>query len=147
VDVSPQRLEFTRRLGAANTVPAGEDALEAVTSFTGPELAHCVFDATGSLAAMSGSLQYAGPGGRVVMVGLAQGSFQVDDPLFHRRELSIHATRNSAAAFPALIELMESGRLDTSPWITHRLDLAALPEEFPRLYDPDTGLVKAMIDA
>jgi threonine dehydrogenase-like Zn-dependent dehydrogenase len=116
-----------------------------VAAITGPELAHCVLDATGNLGAMGASLQLAGPGGRVVMVGLAQGTFAVDDPLFHRRELSIHSSRNSAGAFPAIIKLMEEGRLDTSPWVTHRLDLAGVPDQFPGLYDPEARVVKAMI--
>lgn len=145
LDVSESRRAFARKLGADHVLPPGEDPAAAVAGVTGPELAHCVFDATGNLTAMSAALQLAGPGGRVVMVGLAQGSFAVDDPLFHRRELSLHASRNSAGAFPALIELMESGRLDTAPWITHRLELASIPDQFPTLYDPDAGVVKAMI--
>ncbi len=147
VDVSPSRRDFCRQLGVEYTVDATVDPLVAVTEITGPELAHCVFDATGNLEAMGASLQYAGPGGRVVMVGLAIGSYTVDDPLFHRRELSLHATRNSAGAFPALIRLMEEGRLDTTPWVTHHLDLATLPDSFSDLFDPQAGVVKAMIRA
>jgi len=145
VDVSESRRAFSRRLGVEYAVDTHGDVPAAVAEITGPELAHCVFDATGNLDAMGASLQLAGPGGRVVMVGLAQGSFSVDDPLFHRRELSLHATRNSAGAFPALIRLMEAGRVDTSPWITHHLDLHTLPEEFSGLFDPQAGVVKAMI--
>jgi threonine dehydrogenase-like Zn-dependent dehydrogenase len=145
LDVSPARREFCRRLGVEHTLDPGADPVEAVSALTGPELAHCVFDATGNLEAMGGSLRLAGPSARVVMVGLAQGTFAVDDPLFHRRELTLLATRNSAGAFPKLIELMEAGRIDTAPWITHRLDLATLPEEFPKLLEPDAGVVKAMI--
>jgi 2-desacetyl-2-hydroxyethyl bacteriochlorophyllide A dehydrogenase len=147
VDVNPARREFCRRLGVEHTVDAAGDALAGVEALTGPELAHCVFDATGNLDAMGGSLRYAGPGGRVVMVGLAQGTFAVDDPLFHRRELTLYASRNSAGAFPSLIALMEAGRLDTSPWITHHLELATLPETFTGLYAPDAGVVKAIIHA
>jgi threonine dehydrogenase-like Zn-dependent dehydrogenase len=146
VDLSQPRLDFSRQLGVSHTVNAAEDPLQALESITGPELAHCVFDATGNLASMAASLHLAGPGGRVVMVGLAQGSFPVDDPLFHRRELTLLATRNSAGAFPALIRGMEAGEIDTSPWITHHLDLDALPEQFSRLYEPEIGLVKAMIE-
>ena len=145
VDVNPARLEFSRRLGVEHTVDASAEPLAAVEEITGPELAHCVFDATGNLESIGGSIRFAGPGGRVVMVGLAQGAFATDDPLFHRRELTLHASRNSAGAFPALIRLMEEGRVDTSPWITHHLTLAALPDEFPGLYAPDAGVVKAMI--
>jgi 2-desacetyl-2-hydroxyethyl bacteriochlorophyllide A dehydrogenase len=147
VDVSAARREFCRKLGVEHAVEAGEGALEAVTALMGPELAHGVFDATGSLAAMGQSLQFAGPCARVVMVGLAQGSFSVDDPLFHRREMTLLASRNSAGAFPKLIELMQSGRLDTSPWITHRLELCTVPEAFEGLLDPAAGVVKAVITA
>lgn len=145
VDVNPARLEFSRRLGVEHTVDAREDAVEAVAALTGPDLAHCVFDATGNLESMGGSIRVAGPGGRVVMVGLAIGSISLDDPLFHRRELTLYATRNSMGAFPALMRLMEEGRVDTSPWITHHLRLSSLLEEFPALYAPDAGVVKAMI--
>lgn len=147
VDTSAARREFALKFGAEQAVDAGQDVAGAVSAWAGPDLAHAVFDATGNLDAMGASLQLAGPGGRVVMVGLAQGSFAVDDPLFHRRELTLLATRNSAGAFPALIRLMEAGRLDTSPWITHHLELATLPGEFPRLLEPEAGVVKAMISA
>jgi len=146
VDINAGRREFCKRLGVEHTVDAALDPVQAVEAITGPELAHCVFDATGNLQAMGGAIRYAGPGGRVVMVGLAQGNFSIDDPLFHRRELTLFASRNSMGAFPALIALMEAGRLDTSPWITHRLGLATLPEKFPGLYDPEAGVVKAMIE-
>jgi threonine dehydrogenase-like Zn-dependent dehydrogenase len=146
VDVNPARREFCKRLGVEHTVDAANDPVAAVEAITGPELAHCVFDATGNLEAMGASIRYAGPGGRVVMVGLAQGHFSLDDPLFHRRELTLYASRNSMGAFPALIALMESGRLDTSPWITHRLQLANLPDTFTDLYDPSAGVVKAIIE-
>jgi threonine dehydrogenase-like Zn-dependent dehydrogenase len=69
----------------------------------------------------------------------------IDDPLFHRREVTLHASRNSCHDFPRIIQLIEQGRLDTRPWITHRLSLAQVPQEFAAL-GATPGLVKAMID-
>ena len=43
------------------------------------------------------------------------------------------------------IRLIEEGRLDTGPWITHRLPLEAVPEGFAEL-PGKPGLVKAMIE-
>ena len=44
-----------------------------------------------------------------------------------------------------LIRLIEQGKIDTQPWVTHRMPLNAVPEEFPSLYEkPD--LLKAVID-
>ena len=145
LDVNSARREFCRKFGVEHAADPGSDPAAVVEEWTGPGLAHCVFDATGNLNAMSASLELAGASGRVVMVGLAQGSFTVDDPLFHRRELTLLASRNSAGAFPDLIRLMEAGQVDTTPWITHRLELADLPDQFPRLLEPDAGVVKAMI--
>jgi threonine dehydrogenase-like Zn-dependent dehydrogenase len=69
----------------------------------------------------------------------------IDDPLFHRREVTLLASRNSCNDFPRIMRLIEDGRVDTSPWITHRLSLAQVPGEFAALRDTP-GLVKAMID-
>jgi 2-desacetyl-2-hydroxyethyl bacteriochlorophyllide A dehydrogenase len=104
-----------------------------------------VFDATGSAAAMAESLQHADHGGRLVFVGLVLGPVALDDPLFHRREVTLYASRNSCRDFPRIIRLMEEGRLDTQPWITHRLNLAQVPGEFAALCE-SPGLVKAMIE-
>jgi hypothetical protein len=47
--------------------------------------------------------------------------------------------------FPKIIRMIEAGQIDTRPWITHRLALAAVPSEFPSL-PGRTNLVKAMIE-
>jgi len=104
-----------------------------------------VFDATGNAAVMGASLNHVAHGGRLVFVGLVLGNIAMDDPLFHRREVTLFATRNSCHDFPRIMRLMEAGTLDTRPWITHRLALAQVPSDFAGLRE-SPGLVKAMID-
>lgn len=104
-----------------------------------------VFDATGNKAAMEKSITRTAFGGCMVYVGLVNDSISFHDPLFHRRELTILASRNSAGAFPSIISLIEMGRLDTTPWITHRLNLAEVPDRFADI-SKQPGLLKAMID-
>jgi threonine dehydrogenase-like Zn-dependent dehydrogenase len=78
-------------------------------------------------------------------VGLVQGDVAFDDPEFHRKELTLMASRNARPdSFRSIIAAIESGRIDTAPWITHRLALAAVPEQFARIAAAPT-LVKAMI--
>jgi len=108
-------------------------------------LFEAVFDATGNLAAMEASIERVAFGGRLVFVGLLQGRISFDDPLFHRREMTILASRNSAHAFPTIMHMIESGTIDTTPWITHRLTLDEVPARFPEL-TKQPGLVKAMIE-
>ncbi len=131
---NPLRAAFANRFGAAGVESAGG------------KLFDFVFDATGSKAAMEASFERVAFGGTLVFVGLIQDRVSFDDPLFHRREMTVLASRNSAAAFPPIIADIEAGRLDTTPWITHRLALADVPAEFP-LLPPDPTLIKAMIEA
>ena len=146
MDVNPVRLAFCRaRLGIERTLsPAPADNVEIVRELLG-ELPVVVFDATGHRGSMEGSFALAANGGTVVFVGLVQDDIAFRDPEFHRRELTLLASRNSAGVFPKIIRMIEAGQIDTRPWITHRLDLAAVPEKFPSL-PGSAGLVKAMID-
>ena len=80
-----------------------------------------------------------------MFVGLVQARISFDDPQFHRRELTVFASRNSCNDFPGIIRMIEEGRIDTAPWITFRMGLADVPTQFPLLRrQPD--LVKAMIE-
>jgi threonine dehydrogenase-like Zn-dependent dehydrogenase len=95
---------------------------------------------------MESTFELTDHGGRIVLVGLVKGQLRLDDPNFHRRELSLLATRNSTPeTFRRLIGRMESGQVDTSMWITHRLGLAEVVDRFATLSEqPD--LVKAMVE-
>ena len=66
--------------------------------------------------------------------GLFQGDVSFNDPNFHRRELTLLASRNALPGnFREIIALIEAGRIDTTPWITHRFALADTPQRFPKL--------------
>jgi threonine dehydrogenase-like Zn-dependent dehydrogenase len=82
-----------------------------------------------------------------VFVGLFQGGVTFNDPNFHRRELTLMASRNALPEdFRRIIELIESGVVNTSPWITHRAPLEAVPDQFAAWTAPDSGVLKAMIE-
>jgi threonine dehydrogenase-like Zn-dependent dehydrogenase len=108
-------------------------------------LSEVIFDATGNPAAMQESFHRVAHGGRLVLVGLVQGSIAFDDPLFHRREMTVLASRNSCNDFPRIIRMIEEGQIDMTPWITHRLALAEVPETFAGLRE-QPGLIKAIIE-
>jgi 2-desacetyl-2-hydroxyethyl bacteriochlorophyllide A dehydrogenase len=132
-EINPRRREFVERLG----VPTLADTKEIE--------ADVVIDATGNLKAMEASFDLVRVCGTLVFVGLYQGRISFDDPAFNKKEMTIRASRNSADIFPKLIRLIEEGKIDTQPWITHRMPLAAVPESFPSLYE-ESDLVKAVIE-
>jgi 2-desacetyl-2-hydroxyethyl bacteriochlorophyllide A dehydrogenase len=113
----------------------------------GGELPTIIFDATGNRSSMNATPELISHGGKIVYVGLFQGEIQFDDPNFHRREVTLFASRNSLPNdFRTIIELMELGRINTAPWLSHRTDFDNLPHFFPSLLDPAQEVIKAIVE-
>jgi threonine dehydrogenase-like Zn-dependent dehydrogenase len=149
MDVNDARLAFCRaHIGVTRTLrPAGTDTAAAVREMFGG-LPLVVFDATGHLGSMQLAFAMPDHGGTLVFVGLVQADVTFRDPDFHRRELTLLASRNALAAdFAYVLATLESGRLDVGAWITHRAALADVPSVFPRWTSPDSGVVKALVEA
>ncbi len=149
MDVSDPRLEFCRaQLGVAHTLKPGPAAPDELRKIGGGDLPTCVIDATGNAQSMLGAFDLPAHGGRLVFVGLFQGDVTFNDPNFHRRELTVMGSRNALpGTFREVIRLVEEGKVDTRPWITHRFKLADTPEVFPRDIAGNPAVLKAMIEA
>jgi alcohol dehydrogenase len=150
LDLNDRRLAFCREtMRVKHTVLSkGEvpDDVNRVQAITG-DLPTVVIDATGSQKSMNASFQFAGHTGRVVFVGIGTFDVSFPDPLLHARELTLYASRNALPAdFKRIIRLIEEGRIDTRPWITHRCGFDALAETFPSYTKPETGVIKAMVE-
>ncbi len=107
--------------------------------------ADVVFDATGNAESMAKSLTNVATGGNLVYVGLTGDPVCINDSLFHRREITLLASRNSHDLFPRIIKLIEESKIDTSHWITDRLALSDVSSQFQELPKRKT-LIKAIVD-
>jgi threonine dehydrogenase-like Zn-dependent dehydrogenase len=143
VDLNPARLEFCRGLGVKHLLAPGPDLPERLRALGG-DLPSLVFDATGNAQSMAGAFTLPAQGGRIVFVGLCQGPIAFDDPNFHRRELTLLASRNAPSATFGRV-LAAIGQVDTAPWVTHRFALADTPVRFPEIA-ADPTVIKAMIE-
>jgi alcohol dehydrogenase len=151
MDLNAQRLEFVRtRMGVPDTIHSQGDAaeLDALKQMTGGALAQVVVDATGSNKSMADAMTYCGFTGRLVYVGITQADVAFPHaPVMHRRELTLLASRNALPPdFTRIIKLIEDGKIDTRPWITHHAAFDELIEKFPTFTKPETGVIKAMVD-
>lgn len=150
IDVNEARLAFCRdRLGVHGLIDArgGADVVAKLKELGGGDLPTAVFDATGNAKSMAAAFEYPAHGGKLVFVGLFPGDVTFNDPNFHRRELTLYASRNARPDdFGRILRLIESGKVDTTPWITHRAPLADVPALFESWTKPETGVLKAMIE-
>ncbi len=146
IDRAASRLEACSRLYPAIVALDPQKPFpEQLRELTGGDQADAVVDATGNLASMGASLEYVGSTGRLVYVGLAQGEVTFNDPLFHRREMTLLASRNALPRnFTEIIADLEQGNIDPLAWITHRCTLAEIPEKLPVWSEPAAGVIKAL---
>jgi len=150
MDISEERLAFVReKMGVPDTlaVTGGEKDGAALAALTNGQLADVVIDATGSNKSMARALEFAAFAGRVVYVGITQLNLEFPHaPVMHRRELTLLASRNALSRdFTRIIQLIEDGRIDTRPWITHHASFEEVPAAFPTWLRPENGVIKAVV--
>lgn len=144
-DLNEERLAFARQLGA-ETILAGDGLLPRVLEDTGGEGADVVLEATGSAAAVAGTVDLVAPGGRVVIVGLVKKGIAVPMPGldFTRKEVNILGSRNSVNCFPEAIALLASGAI-RYPAVATTFDLWESVPVFSRLHEQPSWLHKAVL--
>lgn len=147
MDISDERLEFCQReLGIEYGVNATSDPIAQLKSILGGEMPTTVFDATGNAKSMMNAFEYVAHGGKLVFVGLVQDDITFNDPYFHGHEITLFASRNANRSdFDWVVENLDAGQVNLTPWITHQASPEALVEEFPSWLQPETGVVKAML--
>jgi 2-desacetyl-2-hydroxyethyl bacteriochlorophyllide A dehydrogenase len=148
LDLDEKRLAFCReQMGIEWAIDSvGEDA-GALRAICGGDLPTAVFDATGNAQSMAGTFDLVAPGGRIAFIGLFIGEVSFDDPNFHRREITLLASRNALPSdFRHIISQLEAGKIDLDPWITDRAPLEAVPARLAEWAKPGSGQIKAMIE-
>ena len=95
---------------------------------------------------MSNALNYVGHTGKLVFVGITTQEVSFGHPLMHRREMTLLASRNALPPdFARIITLIEDGRIDTQPWITHHAKFEEMIDVFPSWLRPESGVIKAVV--
>jgi threonine dehydrogenase-like Zn-dependent dehydrogenase len=148
MDVSESRLAFAcQQPGVEHAIDAKQDVLEQLHAIIPDDLPTAVFDATGSGQSMMKSFEYVAHGGRLAFVGLFAGDVTFHDPEFHRRELTLLASRNATGRdFEHVIRSLEDDAINVTSWITHRASPEQLLADFPSWLEPSSGVVKAMLN-
>ena len=105
-----------------------------------------VFDATGNAQSMSSSISLAAFGGKIVFVGITTAPVILDDPLFHRRELTLRASRNALPTdFPYIIKLIESSQIRVEQWIGQIENLENAQEIFAQITSGSLQAIKVVL--
>lgn len=149
IDVNESRLTYAKNTMkvADEIVVAGPEAIDQVFELTNEEGATAILDATGNQKALNGGVNYLAHGGRYILVGLLKGDLTFYHPFIHAREASILCSRNATREdFEYVLSVLKMGDFPISEYITHRVHYSELLNHFESYYDPEMGVIKAMID-
>jgi L-iditol 2-dehydrogenase len=140
------RLAAAMRAGASWTGNPDKSDIVAGILQLEPLQPDVVFECCGQQSALDQAVELVKPGGKVVVVGIAETdrvSFSVD--LTRRKEIRIQNVRRQNECVQPAIDLIEDGKLDVNFMVTHRFPIAETAKAFKLLEGYHDGIVKAMI--
>ncbi len=124
IDLSDARLEKAREFGADVTINNGrEDALALVTELTGGLGADVAIEAVGVPDTFELCTELVRPGGRIANVGVHGHSATLHLERLWTRDVTITTGLVDTFSVPQLLKLVAQGRLDPTPFVTHRFPL------------------------
>ena len=122
------RLDLAAKMGCDHVVDyQKDDPVEAVRQLTAGRGVDYVFDCTGNAKVPAQAIGAVRRGGRVAILGLTGGKpSEIDVDRLTLDEIDLMGIRSSPNAYPAMIALMRSGKVDLSPLVTHVYPLEAV---------------------
>ena len=146
-DVQEERLRFCQdTFGVDETLMVNADLGERLGECTGGDYPTMVFDATGNVRSMCQAVHYCAHGGTLVYVGLVKDEIRFAHPDFHKRELTLHASRNATHEdFSNVVSGLVDGSVESSCYITHRSSMDAFVDDFQKWAQPGSGVLKGLL--
>ncbi len=126
IDIHPHKLDTAKRQGATHTVDGRfEDVEEQIRSIVGMQGADVVLDGTGSPEIIERCYRLTQPKGRTVLYGVMPHDRSVT---LHTLPLHLGKTLTGSEGgasephedIPRLVRMIQDGRFDPKPFITHR---------------------------
>ena len=147
MDIDDSKLEQCKEITKVeDTINALGNVEEELATLLNGDLPTVILDATGNPTSMMNTFKYAAAGGTIVFIGLFMGDVVFHDPSFHKKELTLKASRAALGTdFGRIIKLIEEGKIDATSFITHRMCFDEVPTEFEKLYK-QKDLIKAIIE-
>jgi 2-desacetyl-2-hydroxyethyl bacteriochlorophyllide A dehydrogenase len=149
MDVNEARLSFCKeKINVDHAINAFmEDVTEKLKEITHGDMPTVVIDATGNLKAINNAFRYLAHGARYVLVGLQKEEICFSHSEFHKREASLMSSRNATRKdFEHVVSSIEKGLVKPSTFITHRVKFHQVIDNFESWLDPDSGVIKVIVE-
>lgn len=119
------------QVGADEAIdPLTKDPLAQIQALTGRKGADVVIECVGKVFATQQAFDLADRGGRILLFSVPSVDAKFDLPLFDvfKKELKICGSFVNPDSHQEAVDLINAGRIQTAPLITHRYPIAQLEE-------------------
>jgi alcohol dehydrogenase len=148
IDLAETRLAKAREFGADVTIDnSTEDPIARVMELTGGLGADVAIEAVGTPATFELCTQLVRPGGRIANVGVHGHSVTLHLETLWSQDVTITTGLVDAFTTAQLLKLVESGRLDATPFATHRFALGDAMSAYDTFANAaETQALKVVLD-
>jgi threonine dehydrogenase-like Zn-dependent dehydrogenase len=135
-------------MGATEYLTVDDEPAARVREMTGGAGADLVFEASGSEKALPVAIDSARRGGTVVVLSIVSGGrpMPLEANVFCLKDLRVHGVfAYTTRSFEQALRLIESGRLDVRPLVTHTFPLRDFQQAFDLLRNRTEPVVKVIL--
>lgn len=146
-DMSAARRKMGQeKFGLAILDPSQYNYREELLRITDGEWFDAVIDTTAVKSCMETDWKWIRHGGKILFVGVCNGTLEIDGLSFHMREPSLYVTRNSTKEdFESVTAYWQKGVIRPKQFITHRIKFCQAAEILPKWVDPEAGVFKGVV--
>jgi L-iditol 2-dehydrogenase len=146
VDTDAGRLQRALLLGATDAMQAdGRDVPECVRAIAGKRGADAAFEAVGLGSTVKTAVESVRKGGSVTLIGNLDPRVEIPLQSIVTRQITLIGSCASAGEYPACLDLISSGKINVTDFITATPPLEEGPLWFDRLYAREPGLMKVLL--
>lgn len=149
VDIDESRLEFVQKTGWADygLNPNKVDVVQALKDMTDGRGADVTIEANGFEPTFKGAIDGVRPGGTISLIGVFESPQTIPMNTLWIKNITIKMGLVNANRIPELIGLIQEGKLDMKPLITHTLPLSQVAEGYDIFEERRDGALKVVLKA
>ena len=146
VDLDEGRLQLAKNFSATHAIKADDPGLlEKIRALTGGRGADAAFEVVGLPPTVKTAIESVRKGGSVTLVGNLKPQVELPLQAVVTREITLIGTCASAGEYPECLELIASGKINVTEFISATPPLAEGAQWFERLYAGEKGLMKVLL--
>jgi len=146
IDLEENKLAIAKKLGARHTIKADDSGLqEKLRALSGGRGVDAAFEVVGLPQTVKTAIESVRKGGSVTLVGNLKPQVELPLQAVVTRELTLIGTCASCGEYPECLELIASGKINVTEFISATPPLAEGAAWFERLYAGEKGLMKVLL--